>query len=109
MGSAVSVSAAAILAVGLTKMRRAEAEKIAQHAGILFIQGEEFFSRSQAALRFHGASVLHFNRGFKAGVDGFAQAHAGNDPWFRRGCEIGRARIPRQESFHSPLPPDNSS
>ena len=109
MGSAVSVSAAAILAVGLTKMRRAEAEKIAQHARILFFQREEFFSRSQAAFRFHGVGVLHFNLGFKAGVDGFAQAPAGNDPWFRRGCEIGRARIPRQESFHSPLPPDNSS
>jgi hypothetical protein len=32
-----------MLAVGLSKVRRTQAEQISQHAGVLFFQREEFF------------------------------------------------------------------
>jgi hypothetical protein len=69
---AVAVSATAILAVGLPEVRRAEAEKISQRAVKIFVlQCEKLFAASQGAFRFHGVSVLHFNRGFKSVVDEF--------------------------------------
>src|SRR5437667_5469868 len=73
MGSAVAMCAAATLAVGLTKMRCAEAEKISQPTTKVFVfQRKQFFTGSQAAIRFfHGTIVLHFGGGFKAGVDEF--------------------------------------
>src|SRR5437667_9424975 len=81
MGSAVAMCAAATLAVGLTKMRCAEAEKISQPTTKVFVfQRKQFFTGSQAAIRFHGTMVLHFSGGFKAGVDEFAQARVGSEP-----------------------------
>jgi len=56
----------AVLSVGLTKMGRAETEKISQDAGILFFQREEFFACSQAAFHFHKRSVNWSIRGFGA-------------------------------------------
>jgi hypothetical protein len=55
---AVSVSATAILAIGLPEVRRAEAEKISERAVKVFVfQSEKLFAGSQRAFRFHGVSV----------------------------------------------------
>ncbi|MGA2751090.1 MAG: hypothetical protein ABSG59_20170, partial [Verrucomicrobiota bacterium] len=81
-------------------MGRAETEEISQNARILFFQRKKFFARSQAAFPFHGTSLAYSMDKIKACVDGFAQVHGGNGSWFRREYGIGRALIPRQESFH---------
>ena len=58
-GNAVTVGAVTVLAVGLAKVRRAEAEKISQRAMKVFIfQRKEFFASSQATLRFHGRASV---------------------------------------------------
>ena len=62
----------AVPSVGLTKIGRAEIEKISQDAGILFFQRKEFFPRSQPAFHFHGISLPYSPDRFKADVDGFA-------------------------------------
>ena len=56
----------AVPSAGLTKMGRAETEKISQDAGILFFQRKEFFARSQAAFHFHGTSLPYSPDRFKA-------------------------------------------
>jgi hypothetical protein len=76
MRSAVALAGGplAVPPVGLTKMGRAETEKISQDAGILFFQGKEFLARSQAAFHFHGTSRAYSPDKFMADVDGFGRS-----------------------------------